>query len=190
MSIQIEIDDRALKEIEKKLGEISHRAPGVMSSSLNRTVTNISSNIRKEVRERYHIKAGDIRNTIETKKASSGSLSASVISKGRTIPLDKFKVNPKTANPRRKKQLKIAVKKDGVKQVLGAFISDLHGLKVFKRSSKKRLPIERLFGPSVPQMIKNESISEKVESEAVITFDKRVTHEINRMLNNLGAFNS
>lgn len=187
MSITIGIDDQALREIEKKLGEMAHRAPGAMSAALNRTVTNISSNIRKEVREKYHIKAGDIKDTIVTKKASKSSLSASVTSKGQVIPLDKFKINPKTVNPKRRKQLKISVKKGGAKEVTGAFIADLHGLKVFQRSSERRLPIKKLFGPSVPQMIGNDEIVKKIEEEALETFDKRVQHEINRILDKMGA---
>ena len=187
MSVQIRIDADAVREVERKLGQMSNRAPGAISSALNRTVTSVASNITKEVRARYHIKAGDVKNTIKKTKASKSNLSAEVRSTGSTIPLDKFKVSPKTVNPKRKTQLKISVEKNGVKQVTGAFVANINGLKVFQRERKSRLPIKRLFGPSVPQMIGQQQIVENINEKAVTTYNTRLNHEINRILQRLGA---
>lgn len=187
MSIRIQIDDAALSNVERRLGQLAHRAPNAIASSLNRTVTNITSNISKETRAKYHVKTADIKETIKVTKASKSALSAEVRSKGKPIPLDHFKVTPKTVNPKRKSQLKIAVKKDGVKKVLGAFVANLSGVKVFKRETAKRLPIARLFGPSIPQMIGNNDSVEKINQKARETYETRLNHEINRILGQLGA---
>lgn len=187
MSVQIHIDAQAVREVEQKLGQFANRAPNAISSALNRTVTNIASNITKEVRARYHIKAGDVNSSIKKTKSTKSSLSAEVRSRGTTIPLDKFKVSPKTVNPKRKSQLKIAVKKDGIKQVLGAFIANLNGIKAFKREGKSRLPIKRLFGPSIPQMAGEHEIVEKVNENGWTTYHTRLNHEVNRILSRLGA---
>lgn len=187
MSLRIQIDDVAIREVEQRLGQFAHRAPNAIASSLNRTVTNVTSNISKETRVKYHVKTADIKETIQVTKASKSSLAAEVRSKGKPIPLDHFKVSPKTVNPKRKSQLKIAVKKNGVKQVLGAFVANLSGVKVFKRESDKRLPIARLFGPSIPQMIGNDDSVEKINQKAWVTYETRLNHEINRILGQLGA---
>lgn len=187
MSVQIRIDADAVREVERKLGQFANRAPGAISNALNRTVTNIASNLTKEVRARYHIKAGDVNSTIKKTKASKSNLSAEVRSKGHTIPLDKFKVSPKTVNPKRKNQLKIAVEKNGIKQVMGAFVANLNGPKVVKRDGKHRLPISRLFGPSVPQMAGNQQIVDSINEKAGITYNTRLNHEVNRILQRLGA---
>lgn len=182
MSVKIVIDDAALKDVEKRLGEFSNKAPNAIANSLNRSVSNINSNITKEVRKEYHIKATDVKATLKNFKASRSNLSASVQSRGKQIGLDKFKVSPKTADPKRKSQLKIAVKKDGMKQILGAFVANLHGIKVFKRDSAKRLPISRKFGPSVPQMIGNEETVKKIETSAWATYEKNLNHYVNHLL--------
>lgn len=187
MSVRIVIDETGIEEVAQRLGEIRNKAPNAISNALNRSLTNVSATLKKEVRAKYHVKAGDIQKTLKIKRASAGKLSAEVRSSGSPISLEKFKVSPKTVNPRRKTQLKIAIKKNGTKQILGAFIADVNGNKVFKRVSKHRLPIEKLFGPSVPQMAAEEGVVENVNAKAAETYEQRLEHEINRLLAQSGG---
>ena len=187
MSIQIRIDDAELQSVRQRLGELQHKAPNVIANSLNRSISNIKANVPKEVRKDYHAKSADIKATLKVFKASASKLQAEVKSSGKTLGLDKFKVSPMTANPKRKSQLKIAVKKSGTKQILGAFIANINGTKVFQRDGKARLPISRLMGPSVPQMIGKEKKVNKITQDAYSTYETRTTHEINRLLSRMGA---
>lgn len=185
--MRIVVDTAELKRVQQLLGEMQAKAPNVIARALNRSVSNVKSNIPKTVRDNYHIRAQDVKDTLKVEKARVSKLQAKVISKGETLGLDKFKVNPKTVNSRRKAQLKIAVKKDGIKQVLGAFIANANGIKVFKREGKKRLPIERLKGPSVPQMIRNKEGVDKINKESYRTYHKNLNNDINYMLSKMGA---
>lgn len=187
MSMRVVIDEDELRRVRNNLGTLEHKAPNVIASALNRSVTNIKSNVPKEVRKNYNVKANDIKETLKVFKASQSKLTAGVVSKGKTLGLDKFKVNPKTVNPKRKTQLKIAVKKSGAKQILGAFIASINGTKVFKRDGRKRLPISRLMGPSVPQMLGNDSVVENINKEAYLTYEKRINHDVNRLLSKNGG---
>lgn len=182
MSVRIVIDETNLEAVAERLGEFRNKAPNAAANALNRSLTNVSSNLKKEVRAKYHVKAGDIQKTLKIKRASAAKLSAEVRSTGSPISLEKFKVSPKTVNPRRKTQLKIAIKKNGTKQILGAFIADVNGNKVFKRVGKNRLPIDKLFGPSVPQMADEEGVVDVVNTKAAETYEQRLEHEINRIL--------
>lgn len=183
--MKIVIDKESIKDVERRLGKFPDKAPNAIANALNRSVSNVSSNIVKEVRKNYHIKAVDVKNTLKIFKASRSRLGAEVRSSGKPLGLNKFKVSPKTVNPKRKTQLKIAVKKDGVKQILGAFIANLNGIKVFKREGKRRFPIARKFGPSVPQMIGNKERVNTINHEAWLTYEKRLNHEINRVLSRI-----
>lgn len=185
MSVRIVVDENEIKRVQEKLGELAHKTPNVIANSLNRSLSNMKSNITKEVRSTYHVKAGDVKSTLKTFRASRSKLTAEVRSSGKTMGLDKFKVSPKTVNPKRKSQLKIAVKKDGVKQVLGSFIAAINGTKVFKRDGKKRLPISRLMGPSVPQMVGNEEKVEIIQTKAWVTYQKNLNHYIDHLLSRL-----
>ena len=50
----------------------------------------------------------------------------------------------------------------------------------FFRKGKSRLPIEKLFGPAVPQMARNKETVRYIEKEAVSTYEKRLEHEIKK----------
>jgi hypothetical protein len=187
MKMTVNVDEKLLKDVQKKLKDVPKKAPNAISNALNRAATNVNSNVSKEVRKEYVIKSGDIKATLTKTKATRSKLSAEVRSDGNVIPLDRFKVSPKTIKPNRKKPIKVAVKKGGVKPVLGAFVADVSGIKVFERTSKKRLPIRRLFGPSVPQMLGNGGIREEIERQGQETFERRLDHEINRILEKRGG---
>lgn len=47
--------------------------------------------------------------------------------------------------------------------------------------------IEELFGPSVPQMIGNEAVKEKLAQAAMEKFEERLDHEVLRILNGWGT---
>lgn len=185
MSVRIVVDEAAMRDVQQRLGELAHKAPNVIANSLNRSISNMNANITKEVRKDYHVKATDIKKSLNSVKASPSKLTAEVRSKGKLVGLDKFKVSPKTVNPKRKSQLKIAVKKNGVKQIMGAFIANLNGTKVFKRDGKKRLPVSRLMGPSIPQMIGNEKNVEQIELKSWVTYQRNLDHYINYLLSKL-----
>lgn len=183
----VNVDSELLDDVRGRLGDLSNKAPQAISRALNRAMTNIASNVSKEVRTEYVIKAADIKETLEKSKSTRTNLSAIVKSRGNLIPLDRFKVSPRKVTPKRKTPIKIGVKKNGTKNLKGAFVGDIHGIKVFKRVGRKRLPIDRLFGPSVPQMIGNDEIRERINTEGKRTFDTRLEHEITRILQGQGS---
>lgn len=182
MRVTVDVDEKMIQQVQDKLGKFHKQAPAAISRALNRAATTVNATVRKEVRKVYNIKAKDVSDTLKKTKATRSDLRAAVISSGSPIGLDKFKVSPKTVNPRRKSPIKIGVKKSNLKRVMGAFVADVNGIKVFKRKTKKRLPIERLFGPSVPQMLENENVTDVVKKKGQDTFDQRLEHEINRIL--------
>ncbi|WP_404427301.1 phage tail protein [Ureibacillus chungkukjangi] len=182
MRLVVDLDRQMLEELERRLGTFSKKAPNALSNAINRAVTNVNSNVKKEVRKEYNIKASDIQPTLKITKATKASLRGEVKSSGSPIGLDKFRVSPKTVNPRRKTPIKAGVKKGNIKKVLGAFIADIHGNKVFEREGRARLPIKRLFGPSVPQMLDNDEVRTTIEQQGHQTFETRLDHEINRIL--------
>lgn len=186
MRMTVKVGDNVIDNVRKRLGSLEKKTPNVISNALNRTMTNMATNVSKEVRARYvKVKAKDInsKDVLYKKRSTRKTLSASLEYRGLLLPLDRFKVSPKTVNPRRKSPIKASVKKsNGVKPLMGAFIADINGIKVFERTSKSRLPIRRLFGPSVPQMIRNEDIKETVERKGMEKFNERIDHEIKNIL--------
>lgn len=194
MDIQIDLGN--LEDVQQRLGELSRKTPNVVSAALNRAVTNIATNINKGVRKEYTIKAADVKSVLKKTTANPKSLKGAVTASGKVIPIDKFKTTKMLTTSRKggvksvsfnKKTFKASVKSSGLKPIATAFITNLNGAKVFKREGKKRLPISRVMGPSIPQMIGNEGIAPHVQSEGQAMFDRRIEVGINHLLNSLGG---
>lgn len=180
----IEVDAPKIKEVEKRLGLLWSQARPVLARAVNRAAENAKTNMNRKVREQYLVKARDVNKTVSIRKANHVSLGAVVKSKGFKIPLIKFKVSPKKPKPKNPPSAyKAQVKKGGgLKPVLGAFVANINGPKMMQRIGKKRLPIQQLFGPSVPEMIGAPSVIGYIEKEALSTLEKRIDHEIKRLL--------
>lgn len=185
--MEVDISLEGVKEAEKMLKEFPRRVPGAVSNAINRSLTNMRANARKEVRQNYEIKAKDFNRTIKRKNSTRSTLAGAVTSEGQIVPLDRFKVSPKTVQPRRKAQLKITIKKGETKQITGAFVANIHGIKIFRRKTNKRNPIDRLFGPSVPQMLGKESVVKEIERKGMDMFRRRLDHEVHRILERHGG---
>lgn len=187
------VDVTSVEEIEQRLGAFKSKAPLVVSRAINRAVSNIRKNVGKEVSQRYFVSSGTVRETIRTVNANKGSLSGAVISRGSPIALSKFKVSPNRGVKHTKKGYSPSVysagveKSGGLKPLSGdpkAFIADMKSghTGVWNRVSGSRFPIKQLYGPSVPQMAKNEEIMVKVNKEAGETLEKRINAEVANIL--------
>jgi len=175
------IDNRDLKKVQKQLGEFKSKTPVVVSRALNRALTTLNKELSQKAREEYHLKAKTIKSTYTIKKANRNSLGASMTSKGKRLPIAEYKVTPRKKTTR-KTLVKVAIKKESPKTLLHAFIVERFGNNVFERSSDSRLPIKGLYGPAIPQVLKNKKNAKEAETEAWKTYKKRVDHEVSRIL--------
>jgi len=162
------------------LSHIKNGAPRAISNALNRTNEGVRTDVIKQVKSKYDIKSTDIRKALVAKKSYPATLQASVGSTGRPIPLIQFRVTPNNTV----RALRASVKRSGGKSIPGAFLMKMsNGMTgVMIRTSTKRLPIKQLFGPSIPQMIGEASISQYVMDGVNERFAKRIDHEIAYLL--------
>ena len=124
-----------------------------------------------EVASRYFISKGQAKKSmVPMKRATVENPVAVIRSVGSVISLYHFRTNPKTPPSNRVPSLNVAVKRgEGMKPLPGAFIAkhaNNDTLGVFIRRGSSRLPIDKKYGPSVPGMLKNEQIVERLEDNA------------------------
>lgn len=182
INLQIQADERMLKDVEERLGSMKYKARNVLSSALNRALINADTTLRKEIRRDYNVAAGTIKGASKRRKSTASTLGAELKVNGRPLGIDKFKVTPKTVNGNRRKPLKATVKKGRTANLGAAFVANLNGIKIFKRRGIKQYPIDRVFSVSIPQMADDTAIVEQVQKESNLMFLKRVEHEISRLL--------
>lgn len=162
--------------------------PGGLKKAVPRAINRAMESARtvgvQQARDQYTVKAKAVRSTIKLDRASSGRMVGVITSSGSPISLYDFKVNPKTVNGRRRSPIRVSVKKGQQTALSKGFIGRLGSGKtgVFERIGEKRLPIKMLYGPSAPQMLGNDNVADKIEKTAAETMDKRLDHEIGRLL--------
>lgn len=182
-------------EIEKRLGSLYAKAPVVMSRAANRSVGTVRKDVKKEATRRYKTTSTDVGKTIGTKSATRAFPYAIIAITDKHINLARFRVTPnhpvqllegRERNPKayrasvKKGQADVALTK-GNKPFIAVMKSGHVGM--FRRTSPLRsAPIKGVSGPSTPQMIQNTEVMHVIEENAADMMQKRVEHEISRVL--------
>lgn len=174
-------------QIERAMAVLSHipgAAPKAMANAINRAAETAKTEAARKVREKYYIKHRDVVSTIRITKANSSNLAASVVSRGSPVTLTKFRVTPRQPQPKRKAPVIARVTKGIGGPIQGAFVARVASghVGLFNRVGPARLPIIQRYGPSVPQMLGNETVTQWVEEKAKKRLEERLDHEINRIL--------
>lgn len=182
----IELKLEHIEKLEKILGNTPKQIPIVLARAINRSAESARTSASRSARETYIIKHRDVISTIKIKKANPNDLRADIKSRGSAIKLINFRVKPNKPQPKRKSPISISVKRGSSKSIKNGFVAQMKKssghVNVFSRLTRKRMPIKGHYGPSIPQMLGNESVIKYVENKAGETLDTRVVHELKRLL--------
>lgn len=180
----VKIDDKAIENAKLLLSQIPRGAESAISRAINRTMQGARTQIVRVVKERYTLKATDIRQTLSVVKSDKNTLTGEIKSRGTQLNASHFMHRPHgdtTGNKRR--QVFVSFTKGKRFSVDRGFV--WQG-RIYKREGKKRLPIQSMYGPSVPQMIGSKESIERIERGMTDTFNKRIMHEIDVSLKGYG----
>ena len=184
----IEIDAKGIEKAVELLEHIPGAAKKAVNSAAKKTVRGIKKEAVQKVRERYTIKASYINRTISF---DWGNGSFGFRSKGPVNDLAYFKHKPGKVPKRRPaagKYLYSQVVKGEGGTIAHAFLAQMRSghIGVFQRaghgSSNASLPIEKLSGPSTPQMLGNPAIMAFIQRRAEERLAVNMEHEINAFL--------
>ena len=185
----IEITAEQVERVNAVLGGLQNAPNKVFYNVINRALSTVRSQSGKPIAATYQIKQSEIKrnSNMRLKRATAGDLAGQIEVAGTVIPLMKFKVSPK--EPRRSTVSVQVLRESGGKRLESAYVADLgrYGVGVFERLTSRRATSQQLFGPSVAHMMENENVLEQVEGSAQETVDKRLEHEISRILNGYGG---
>ena len=180
----ITIESADLKKSEELLKFVPGGVQKAAARAINRAADSAKTTASRALRKEYFIDRKAILNTIRIKRASTGGLSASMESRGRLIPLAKWKAAPQ-ANPSAGKPITARIKKSGsAGEGKGAFWATMKSghMGIFGRLGKKRKPIQERMGPAVPQLLEDDAVSKAVEERMSDVFYQRLDHEVGRIL--------
>jgi len=186
----IEISNEQIESVNAVMHGVQGGAEKVFYNAINRALGTVRTTAGEQIREVYAISQRDLRaeSNIRLKKANRNDLVGEISFAGCKIPLYRFNVSPK--QPTRGLKVKAAVLKTRSQvEFEQAFIARMQSghIGMFERKASKRLPIKEFLGPSVADMAGNSVVLEQVENAAQETINKRIDHEMTRILNGYGG---
>ena len=180
--IAVEVVEDSLDRVSKVLAGVPHGMEKAVGSAMKRAGKSGQTAVKKKIAEEYYISSGQFlkhTQTISRVREGGGGVSVQFGYRGAVIPLIEFHYRAD-----RNGYISASVKRSGGGEIRKAFITTVNGhTGIFERESPARFPIHELFGPSTPQMMySNEAITDEVEEKVVETYEKRIEHEIDRLL--------
>ena len=178
----VRLDESAVKKLTSYLEGMPKQAPVAIARAMNRAIDSTKTEASRIVKENYTIKASSVKQSLSVKKASKNELVAQFLSTANSSSLSmahyKFSPNRDTTG-KAFRPVTAEIKKGSPFTVNNGFIWNGN---VFRRTGKKRLPIEVKTGPTVPQLLSQEDAFEALQEKAEETFMKRLDHEVGVLL--------
>lgn len=152
---------------------------------LNKTAANVRTSASTAIRERRALSAKVVRDAMAIRKATKDNLVSSLVVTGRPIPLRDYKAS----QTKRGVTVKVSPGKRTLVSHAGnrAFIIDKIGGHVFARQGKERLPVKKLYGPSLPSTFIQEQVRAAWTATAKDALPKRLAEEVRFELARLDA---
>lgn len=170
--------EKDFKRVQRELGELGRKIiPRAANSALNKTATQARTaavkELKQEIGESSGLSAGGFRKSIELHRSNLRTLMATLTASGRPLPLIHF-------GARQTKKGVTAKAWNKRKRYPGTFIAKMpNGKKgVFKRASRKRLPVKQLFGPSIPKAFIEQRTQKSLRRSIDVNWPKNFNHEI------------
>ena len=178
--------DDVIKRFGNQLGAVgSAKAHKALARAVNRVTNTVHGRVIKAIRKQSDIPTAIVRRQVKKRLASTaeGSVIEGVVwATGSPISLKYFRPRQIKAGTKAKYGGKWHLHKSAFMGPRPGTVSKKLGGNVFVRTSGNRFPIEKLFGPSVPEeLVRGES--ERIFGETVADMlPARVAHELSQML--------
>ena len=212
--IQIDTGGTSLSKAEKLLAGIEGGIEKATRSAMQRAVSNLRTNSSKIIREKYDISESALRmkENVTVRYSYSSGIIAFVNFSGYKLPLFRYGgASPK--NPQwdrsgwvsamiqgkwRRVHPSLAASGHQLKSTSptkfeNAFVAQMESghIGIFERTggatSTGGDAIKEIMGSSIPQMLGNKEVEEKLAEKAREKFEERLDHEVNRILNGWGG---
>ena len=183
----IQFDETLLSNIEQKFEEFPEEAHRGFALAINRVSNMAKTRMIRNATKTYTVKYGELLKNLTVRKAFPHQLIGQIHSRGNYLGLDNFQLNPSTRQGRT--SVTAAVKSGSAFSLNdNTFIAYRDGhLGAFERTGSGRLPIQRKYGPSAPQMLGPTNSLPDLEEFINKKTEERFFHELSRILLGIGG---
>lgn len=148
------------------------RKRAALRRAVNHTGDKTFTVVRRVLAKQMGLKQADLqRRGLSKRRANDASLTFTIIGRGKHIPLKDFAARPGVRG--------VSAAPWGIRRMFkSTFVVKTLGGNVFKRIGKKRLPIEKLWGPAIPRELVREMTTAAFQSTVAANLPARVEHEV------------
>ena len=174
MKLDVRLD---LREVEAMASDVQRkRIPIAASRAINKTLGNVKTEASKRIKEERALSSKVIKDALNVYKATRSRLYGAVVASGRPIPLRDYQAR------QTRKGVTVKVSPGGRKLVVQsgnkAFQVERYGQHVYVRTGNRRLPIKKLYGPSIPATFLNKHVIDALDAVAGDNWPKRFAEEL------------
>ncbi len=178
----------SIARAQKLLAGISGGWQKAVGSALSRAAASGKTVAKTAVSKEYTISSGEFlrqtQNINHYVRETDGAVSVQFGFKGNVISLMKFRTSI-TQSGLVSTQVKRADSPEILNRAFRAKMGQHIG--IYERIGVDRFPVQELYGPATPQMMySNEEVTDQIEKKVYETYEKRIDHEIMRLLNGWG----
>lgn len=180
--LQIDVASEALARARRDLADVPGGVDKAFARAGNRAIAAGKTVAARLVTQDYAIKSGDVKKTMTVKKLSAKDPVGEVMSRGKRMPLVRFKHRPASATEttgKNRQRIRVEVRKGKPKAYPQSF---KHKGQIFTRVGSRSYPLEFPIVISVPEMLNAGGRHEVVEKTMTETLAKRLDHETKRIL--------
>jgi hypothetical protein len=163
-------------QVLKNVGNLPGAHRRAVSRALNKTAGNVRTAASVAIRAKRSLSAKTVRQAFSIKQANPNRLVATLAITGRSVPLKDYKAR------QTKRGVTVSVTPGSRKLIEHAgnraFIINRIGGHVFARQGKARLPVKKLYGPSLPATFLNDEVRRVWTTAAQEALPNRLREEI------------
>jgi hypothetical protein len=173
--INLRIDTTAIMRRTAVYQEAPKRMQQIISRVLNHVGGTARTKVKSALAKQMGLPAGTVDARLITKRAYPGNQSFEITAAGRPIALAEFNA--------RQTRRAVSARPWGQRRVfLGTFIVQSLGGQAFRRAGRARLPIVKLWGPSLPREMLRDEVPRVFLKEVHTKLPIRLRHELRRVL--------
>lgn len=183
--ITVDIAEDSLDRVQKLLAGISGGWQKAVGSALSRAAAAGRTEAKKPILAEYAINQSTYLSETRTinhfERSADGSISVAFAFAGYVIPLTKFNTSVDSSG-----RVVTQVKRNSAAETLNHAFQAAMGphTGIYERVGAERFPVRELYGPATPQMMySNEAVLDAVEEKMADTYNQRIEHEIDALLN-------
>lgn len=181
----IDVVEEGLPRVQKVLESVKGGWQKAVGSALTRAANAAKTEVKRAVAQEYTISQSTFlqrtRNVNHYETDAAGGVSVVFGYAGNVIPLMQFSTSVDGGG-----RVRTQVKRSGTPEALDSAFRARMGSHegIYERIGPDRFPVRELYGPSTPQMMySNEAVMDAVENKVVEIYEKRIDHEILRLMN-------